>query len=138
MQNFQMRLSLVAAAMSVGIASSGCVSSSLPHLPKHTQVSRIMDSLRESHPDGIPAGAAQEKMQQCGFKCQMVQNGTFVHKVHEPTDGKLQRRELQDIDFIECHRKRQSGLVTYFDTVALIVEGDIVTEVLSHWEATGL
>ena len=80
---------------------------------------------------------AQQRIAESGFECTQISNGVFIHQVHHD-DGMTENRKLENIDFIRCDRKTQSGIwVTSFDEVALVIEDNVVVDVLANWSAVG-
>jgi hypothetical protein len=119
------------------LSHCGCVSPSPTSVSQQAPVSEIIDAMRESHPEGIPLRVAQKTMEQNGFICRVVRDGTFVHQVRDSESSHVDHREISGMDFIECRRETQNGMVTSFDTVALELKNDTVVDVLSNWEAIG-
>lgn len=99
-------------------------------------VHQIVEELKESHPDGIPAGVAQTKMEENSFECEMITGGEFVHNALQD-DGSTERKTYENIDFLDCHRSTQDGWVTSIDHVALVIKEDRVVDVLANWAAIG-
>jgi len=88
--------------------------------------------LRSELPEGANVDAARQFMEQEGFICKVVRNGTFVEKTwfgdREPVHD--------DIDFLDCTRVQTAGHLLMPRTwrVGLVLEGDVVEGVLvSHY-----
>lgn len=119
------------------ITSVGCASSPASRTSKPVAPIEIFASLKQSYPEGVSPEVAQQRMEENGFECIRVHNGSFVHQVHHD-DGRLENRTLENIDFISCKRKTQDGMwVTYFDDVALVIENGLVVDAVCNWSAVG-
>ena len=59
-----------------------------------------------------------------GFKCEMVENGTFITTYRK-------KRRIDNADFLRCRRETESGI----NDVALVVENGIVTDAIIDFES---
>ena len=116
----------------IGFWISGCASTGPTLRPQI-----VFDSLSEAHPSGIPVDAALSEMQNAGFECEFIRNGTFKHEADEPDSITKKLTTYDNIDFLRCRRNTQEGLVSYFDNVALVIENGKVIKILANWGATG-
>lgn len=71
-----------------------------------------------------------------GFECSLVIDGTY-YDVQVDSNGLSKRLKYEHLDFLHCHRKSHRGFVSYRDEVALVIDNDQVTQVLSNHSATG-
>lgn len=68
--------------------------------------------------------AWRQRMEAEGFKCEMIENGTFT-----TTYKKKQR--IDNTSFLRCRRETEAGI----DDVALVVEEGVVTDEIVDFES---
>ena len=115
---------------------TGCKSTPVSQYAPPRTPNEIIGALRESHPNGLLPNVVQTRMEENGFECTRIINGTWVHRVHHE-NGMTENRKIENIDFIHCKRKIPNGLVTSYDDVALIIENNVVVDALANWDAVG-
>ena len=118
----------------LGMAASICLLSGCLHFRQSTWKLTSREEMRKAVLEHVPLGtnvnAAQKFMEAEGFSCRLERNGSFQEKTWwgdhpEPHSG---------IDFLRCKRHQSAGfLMTTFWSVALVLEGETVSDVLvSH------
>jgi hypothetical protein len=120
---------LIAFLIVEGCASSSRQLKARPHA--------IYESLSQTYPTGIPIEIAKNEMENAGFKCELVRNGAFKHQNTEPGPIATKYVVHDNIDFLKCNRTEIDGWVTSIDSVALIIEDDLVIKMLANWDAVG-
>ncbi len=121
----------------VVFAFAGCALPSSARSPKFLDPEELLVALKDECPTGIPLAAAQERMESLGFTCESVIDGTFAYHFRDD-QGKREKRTRENIDFILCKRQLKQGLmVTYFETVALVLENGVVMDALYEKNSLG-
>jgi len=116
--------------------ANGCAVSRVSPTAHNLGPDTIVEQLAKQNPDGIPVSIATTRMESEGFTVEHIASGEFTHEIRDETPT-LERRKYENIEFLKCRRKSQSGLVSYVDTAALIIEDGMVVDVLSNWSAVG-
>ena len=116
--------------------ANGCALSRISSTAHRLGPDTIIEQLAQENPEGIPVSIATTRMESEGFSVEHIANGEFTHEIRNETPT-LDRRKYEDIEFLKCRRKSQSGLVSYVDTAALIIEDGMVVDVLANWSAVG-
>lgn len=95
-----------------------------------TKPDEMREAIRGHVPIGTEASAAREFMESEDFHCTVRRNAEFCERNGWTKDSIIQRHK--GIDFIECKRVQGEGhlLMSRIWTVALVLEGDIVSDVL--------
>lgn len=95
-----------------------------------TEPDEMREAIRGHIPMGTEASAAQEFMESEGFQCTARRDAEFCERTGWTTDSIVRRHA--GIDFIECKRVQGAGhfLMSRIWTIALVLEGEIVSDVL--------
>lgn len=110
----------------------------LPALaPRSLLIQKTPFGPEEEFPQGVPLTAAQEKMEAMGFNCEVIVDGSFVYHVRDD-QWRREKRTRENTDYILCKRCLKEGLmVTYFETVALVLENGFVVDALYERNSLG-
>ena len=99
----------------LALMANGCAVSRVSSTAQRLGPDTIVEQLAEENPGGVPVSIATTRMESEGFTVDYVANGEFTHEIRNETPT-LDRRKYENIEFLKCRRKSQSGLVSYVDT----------------------
>ena len=72
-------------------------------------------------------------MEREGFSCKLYMNDVLRYEEVE-TDGSVTKHVLHGVDFLQCNRSEQDGLVTVIYSIALLIENGRVERLIS-WDS---
>lgn len=104
------------------IAFIGCsFSQQTGKLTRQKNSDQILSIVQQKYPQGATVAEANSFMTDEGFECTYKESETFRdEKVN--VDGSVTRADHDNIDYLLCVRRTQSGMVTTVFTVALVIE----------------
>ena len=118
---------LIAAIMAtVGCAAD--MNSLLPGSLAERKSTLSIYAIKYSIPVGTSVEAAQSLLTAEGFTCRVQKNSTLKFEELRAS-GEVVKGTIENVDYLDCTRTRQSGLVTCVDIVDVVFTSDGVTDV---------